>query len=101
MQGQQRVVGGEELNVDLVALFLELSQLRHDVGVVFIEAASIDDNVYVVALVGDDRVVDNAAALGGEHGQCSSTDGQVGNIRNSQAFNELVTVLAGDPIFRC
>jgi hypothetical protein len=98
LQGQQRVVVGEELNVDLVTLFLELIQLRHDVGVVLIEAASIDDDVDVITLISDDSVVDNTAALGGKHGQGSSTNGQVGNIRNSQTFNELVTVLAGDSI---
>ena len=67
-------------------------------GVVLVEAASVDDDVDVITLISDDSVVDNTAALGGEHGQGSSTNGQVGNIRNSQTFNELVTVLAGDSI---
>ncbi len=97
MQGQQRVVVREDLNVDLVTLFLELIQLRHNVSVVLVEAASIDNDIDMIALVGDNSVVDNTTVLVGEDGQRGSSNGQVGNISDSQAFNELVTILAGDP----
>jgi len=80
-----------------VTLFLELIQLCHYVRVVLVEAASIDDDINMIALISNNSVVNNTAVLVGNNGQCCSSDRKVDNIRNGQAFNELIAILASNP----
>lgn len=87
-----------DVPIDVPSLGLEQLHVGPNVGKILVPAPRIHDQVDVIILdLGDDGVVDGAAALVGEDGEGAGAIAEPSDVGDDEALEEGHTVATGEP----